>query len=40
MENASTAPCTLDADYRIDSFGTKFGGLRIHLADPFDVGVP
>jgi hypothetical protein len=26
---------TLDADYRVESFATKFGGLRITIADRF-----
>lgn len=28
----------LDVDYRIESFGTKFGGLRITVADRFIEG--
>ncbi|MFI1184438.1 hypothetical protein ACH4UT_33530 [Streptomyces sp. NPDC020799] len=28
----------LAPDYRIESFGTKFGGLRITVADRFDNG--
>ncbi|MEN8649445.1 hypothetical protein ABCR94_02020 [Streptomyces sp. 21So2-11] len=26
----------LAADYQLDAFGTKFGGLRIHVGDRFD----
>ncbi|WP_435611348.1 hypothetical protein [Streptomyces sp. C10-9-1] len=28
---------SLDADYRVESFSTKFGGLRITVADRFDA---
>lgn len=29
---------SLDTEYRVESFGTKFGGLRITVADRFEDG--